>query len=329
MANYNYSKKNNTKGLIGIFLAVLILFELLSATVLCSRIVSFVGEPQRRYIALDSKTDGTKFWTENKNEPQKKMMKKSSVMMLDYGAPVTSESSASEPYAMQVKKQHEFFTEDQDNTIWKTQTDINIFKYEYDETGEVTVVYDDESGRNDKLIAPGTQNSYTFTLKNTGKCTLDYDVSVEAYITGTDRFIPIEAKLKRYDGTYIVGGPDEWKDFLELDGASDSSYLSSDRIADYTIEWQWPFERGDDVYDTSLGDQAVTDDMFVTVVINTYAECNENHDTPGGEDDPSPGTGDNFFVWVAFFVISLILFIIVMIIDRKMKKAARYADEND
>ena len=63
-----------------------------------------------------------------------------------------------------------FWTYDE-NTIWSTKTDIEIFRLKHDNNndGVFTVVTSD----GDKVFAPGTENDYTFTIKNTNTVSLD------------------------------------------------------------------------------------------------------------------------------------------------------------
>ncbi len=334
MGKYKQTKKS-TKSLVSVIFVMLVLLEICSATVLFSRITSFVGSKSRHYIALDSETKGTEFWTELKEIGDRDTLlaaEKETAEAPRFARTAFAPETGNIDFAYLFttgsgKPQHEFGVHGEDDLVWLTKTNIELFKCEYEnDEGKVTVLSDD--GKT-KVIAPGTSNSYTFTLKNTGICTLDYKVSVEAVVSGTDQRIPIEAKLKNFEGKYVVGGPDEWVGIDEIGTASDAGYLSSDRIADYIFEWQWPFESGDDAYDTMLGDMASSKEMAVTIIINTYAECNNDHDTPGGEDDPvSPATGDDFVLWLGILIIALILMILVIIIDKKRREEDE-EEEND
>ena len=93
------------------------------------------------------------------------------------------------------------FEASDENTVWSMNTQVDIFKVSYDETGEVTVLGDGI----DKLIAPGTENSYVFKLKNTGNTPLTYEVSVEAYFSPDGISIPVETRLNRLMGIGLLG----------------------------------------------------------------------------------------------------------------------------
>ena len=132
--------------------------------------------------------------------------------------------------------------EDEYGTIWGTSTQVDIFKVEYENgTHEVTVA----GKNNEKVIAPGTENTYTFAVKNIAADKVDYKIIVEAFITGLDgtgKTIPVQARLLGQQG-WMVGGDTEYRPVLELDGAEESAILFYKQHATYTLQWQWPFEQ--------------------------------------------------------------------------------------
>lgn len=179
-----------------------------------------------------------------------------------------------------------------ENTVWSMNTQVDIFKISYENgQGEVTV----NSTTGDKLIAPGTENSYTFKLKNTGNTSLTYTLSVEAYFSPDGTSIPVEARLNRLDGDWIVGNEQGYASVDLLNGAEDEGALKSGHLATYVLDWTWPFDGSDDV-DTLLGNQVVDEDLTFTIVINTIAEI-----------EPAPNTGDasSLGMWVGLSGVSL------------------------
>lgn len=207
-----------------------------------------------------------------------------------------------------------------DEKVWSTQTNVEIFHLSY-EDGEGIVTVNSENG--DKLIAPGTENDYTFRLKNTGNCAMDYTMSVEAYFSNDTYKIPVEARMKRYDGSWLIGSDESYEDVLNLNKVSDSATLGVNRYAYYTLEWCWPFETGHDEYDTMLGDlSAEGEDLSLTIVIRTYAEANP--DPNAGDDDHGglPFTGDSFplLLCVTALCVSAAL-IVVLLLGRRRKRA--------
>ena len=170
------------------------------------------------------------------------------------------------------------------------EAEEKIFRLSYDETGKITVI--GAEGNGDNLIAPGTSNVYQFTLANTGDVSLDYTMTMEAYITGTDLLIPVDARVWDHTNRYLLGSPDNMVDVLDLNTVNDSAELGAGRYAVYKLEWEWPFERGDDVYDTMLGDLAVDNDLELHIVIRTVAAIDEDPDNPDAGLINPPYTGD-------------------------------------
>lgn len=181
------------------------------------------------------------------------------------------------------------FTVSDDKTVWGTNTQVDIFKTEY-ENGSHSIVVASSNG--DKVVAPGTENSYTFKLKNNYVVPMDYTVTVKAYFTPDNIEIPVVCRLSRYDGHWVAGDAATWKSVPDFDGATDSAYLDVSSYVTYTLDWQWPFE-GDDAIDTALGNLAATEDLTLTIEIITTAEAwlsgGGGSITPTGPTPPPPG----------------------------------------
>ena len=97
-----------------------------------------------------------------------------------------------------------------ENTIWKGNTDVEIFRVSY-QNGEGQAFV--KSGRGDKVIAPGSANSYSFALENTADGPVDYRMSMKAYISANGLTIPVEAKVTRdADHKYLLGSADSYAD---------------------------------------------------------------------------------------------------------------------
>ena len=210
-----------------------------------------------------------------------------------------------------------------DQRVWETDTRVDIFKIQY-ENDEAYVTVD---GGDDKLLAPGTSNEYTFYLKNTGDVKLDYTLTLEAFFTPAEQPLPVEVKLKGYDGTYLVGSEDAWSDVLVLNDVKDKASINVNRYAYYTLEWQWPFERGEDEFDTYLGNRAVNEDLTLTIVIKTVATGDDSTPEINRVPIPSwipsiPKTGDdsNILLWAGLLGASLVMLIIILVIKKRREK---------
>ena len=177
------------------------------------------------------------------------------------------------------------------NPEFHMDAEEEIFKLSYDETGKITVI--GAEGNGNKLIAPGTSNVYQFTLANTGDVALDYTLTMEAYITGTELWIPVNVRVWDYTNKYFLGSSDSMVDVLELNTVNESAELGAGRYAVYNLEWEWPFEHGDDEYDTMLGNLAVDEDIVLHININTVAEYDEEPENPNAGLVNPPNTGDN------------------------------------
>lgn len=166
--------------------------------------------------------------------------------------------------AAQEAQKSAFDVEDKDQ-IWKTETAIELFNSEYtNANGAVTV----KSADGRKVIAPGTEGSYTFSLKNTSTAAADYKIWVEAKLSSNMTGVPIETRMSGYHG-WMLGDKENWKAAADLDGVSTEETIGAGQSAEYTIYWKWPFEQGKDERDTGLGDSAVNQEMTYTVTIYT------------------------------------------------------------
>ena len=206
------------------------------------------------------------------------------------------------------------FEASDDKVVWKTNTQVEIFRVSYENGEQVVTVNSDNK---DKVIAPGTENSYTFKLKNTGNVALDYTVEVDAYFTPADVVIPVTGRINRYDGKWLAGDNDNFAEVSVLNNAADNATLGAGNYTYYTLDWVWPFERGDDEYDTFLGNLATEQDLEFTIVIKTTATANVDADDDGGITPPTTGDIFNVSFWLFIAAASLILMIILFIIQRK------------
>lgn len=323
MNGYSSLKKNNGVRPLCILLVLLLLLEAFSLIMLSSRLIGYSNAEvkQRQYIPLTEESGDTRLTVTKKDD----VVTESAAVGHVRGNGVSTLSARAAASALgkisrKLTVQHDFRVEDQEGIIWQTETPVELFKFTY-ENGEGVATVKGDGKDNAKLIAPGTYNSYTFTLFNSGKCALDYTVTVKAYVDGTDKVIPIRARIVDYEGEYLAGSESEMVPILAVDGTSKSGSLTGGYIADYAVEWEWPFESGgaaEDEYDTFFGDLAVDHDITVTLVITTVAECNVDHS--GGE-DPSPATGDYAMTgfWTFALVVTLVALIILLSAGRRRK----------
>jgi len=260
--------------------SALLLCVVITGTLLFSRLVSFSATDSWQYIPLTESNGITQVVMGTlEGEPQTAGFRPDSPVLL-----------AASPFLAT-----SWFRVTDKNTVWDGNTRIEIFRVSYrNGENEITV----KSGRGDKVIAPGTENSYTFALENTAGGPVIYDMSMAAYVSNEEYSLPVVAKVSRNtDKTYLLGSPDSYRDVLELDTVSDEGVLSMGHVMPYTLSWQWPFE-GDDTYDTFLGNLAESEDLTLTIVIQTHATFCPDEDVMGG----IPKTGDTSHIEMWFTV---------------------------
>ena len=228
----------------------------------------------------------------------------------------TEDTQGSGSTATQPPKNPGFEASD-DNTVWSTNTQVEIFRVSYVNGEQVITV---NSGNGDKVIAPGTENSYTFKLKNTGNVALDYTVEIDAYFTPADIEIPITGRLNRYDGTWVIGGKDEYAKVPVLDTAEDNATLGAGKYTYYTLDWLWPFESGNDELDTMLGNLAVDQELTFTIVIKTTATESSNPYDDSGITPPQTGDNTNLTPWIVLAVSSFAMMIFLLFYQNKEKR---------
>lgn len=226
-----------------------------------------------------------------------------------------------------------FGVHDEDKA-WSTVTDVEIFHVSYDDNGDGHVTT--ASGNKDKVFAPGTGESYPFTVTNSGPYNLKYYLTVEAYYEGTDDlWIPIQSRFLDAANSYIIGSAEEWPDVLDLNNVNLTRYIAPGGKDNYTLQWRWVFERGEqiqeglyqgdyteDFYDTMLGNKAVGQDMVLHVIIKTWTEIDDTQPTPG----PKTGDQSSLVLWIVIAALTLaamIILVFLLLRDRRKEQDER------
>ena len=129
----------------------LALCVILSATLLFSRLVGFVDRDASLMIPLTESNGVTKVHTVHRVNAEapgaRPLSLRQQAVLLEEETTVPANPG---------------FQVEDENTVWEGQTDVEIFRVSYENgEGQITV----QSGKGDKVIAPGTENEYTFTLQ--------------------------------------------------------------------------------------------------------------------------------------------------------------------
>lgn len=200
-----------------------------------------------------------------------------------------------------------------DQAYWATRTQLDIFRISYEDgQHKITVLSSDGT----KVIAPGTSNSYTFKLKNNGVVPMDYRLALDAYVTPGDVSIPILARLRRHDSHWVLGDAEHGEGIPALDATGDSATLGIGKFVCYTLDWRWPFESGDDAYDTFLGNIPKDEPVTFTIVISTSARASYTSDCDIGILAPHT----NYFhlgFWLTLSAAALLTLVILVLVDKR------------
>lgn len=327
------AKPNNSKTK-WIWLSVLILFVCVAATTIAfmSRLDSFLLDDEGAISLITGDTSQTDDNSDETDDTQGSDTTATLAPTTEQeptnngdatGSPTDPSTSDTTPQVTQPPKNPGFEASD-DNNVWSTNTQVEIFSVSY-VNGEQIITVKSDNG--DKVIAPGTENSYTFKLKNTGNVALDYTVEIDAYFTPADITIPITGRLNRYDGKWVVGGKDEYANVPVLDAATDSATLGAGKYTYYTLDWLWPFESGNDELDTMLGNLATEQDLTFTIVIKTTATESSDPYDDSGITPPQTGDNTNLTLWIVLAVSSFAMMMFLLFYQNKEKR--RYSAEED
>ena len=184
--------------------------------------------------------------------------------------------------------------------------ELDVFSITYhNASGEITVNGTDGA----KVIAPGTAVEYTVRLRNTDKVAIDYTLMPKLEFLSEHK-IPIEVRLLDTEGNYLVGDAKTWVMIEELNGIEEKATLAKGKTMEYIFQWRWPFDVGNDEYDTTLGNTVINTNIGVDLGFTVHSEANTVIKDNGGFVES--GTGD--IVLAVIFVILLAAAIILLIV---------------
>ncbi len=211
---------------------------------------------------------------------------------------------------------------------WKAQKNVDIFKASYEnEQGETTVISQDGT----KVIAPGTQTTYKFTMYNSGNMAvvyqtdLDFTLKIGAEVQENYSF-PLKVRLKNESGEILVGTENGYENVQDAILNGYVSVLGANSYETFTLELVWDFEGGNDELDTLYGDLACEKGVYLTLGINTYAEEHFDPTAQGGNQIEVEGNieyGGTFrWLWLIMLMLNvgILIFYISWLMNKRMQK---------
>jgi flagellar basal body-associated protein FliL len=209
---------------------------------------------------------------------------------------------------------------------WKTGRTTDIFQAEYkDGEGKSSVVSQDGT----KLIAPGVQTSYKFTMQNSGNMAVVYQTDLEFVLKiggeiQEDYEFPLKTKLLNDRGEYIIGSETEWVNVQDAVLYSYPGLLGANSYETFEFILSWGFEGGNDELDTLYGDLSAEKGVTLTLQIKTYAEEAPDPAAQGGNRIEVKGTpeygGTIRWLWVVLLMINtaILVFYIAWLMNKRM-----------
>ncbi len=226
-----------------------------------------------------------------------------------------------------VSKEPEFYTDDHKGA-WTKGRQIDIFKADY-ENGEGRVTVSSLDG--DKVIAPGTETTYRFSMYNSGNMAVYYSTDLFFSLKVGDEVkdskdFPLQVRMLNSRGEYIIGGESEWVRVSDATLNQYSSQLGASSYEEYELQLRWQFHGGNDELDTLYGDLAAEKGVSLTMGINTYAAEHNDPKAQGGiaisaDDDRSQEYGGTIrWLWLILLMANagVIVFYIAWLMNKRL-----------
>ena len=198
---------------------------------------------------------------------------------------------------------------------WQSGKNVNIFKANYvNGEGKTTVVSQDGT----KLIAPGTQSTYKFTMYNNGNMAVVYEIDLDFELKIGDKIqnevvFPLKARLSTENGYYLIGDETEWVNVADATLSKHVSVLGARSYETFVLELLWEFDGGNDALDTMYGDTSAEKGVTLTLGINTYAEEHIDPAAMGGTrvdiSEKSERIGELRVLWIILLLLIAIILI--------------------
>ena len=181
---------------------------------------------------------------------------------------------------------------------------IDVFSIHYEnEQGDITV----KGSNGDKVIAPGTDVSYTIRVRNADRFAIDYFFEPRLEFS-SEYELPLLVRILDPEDNYILGSATRWATLDELNEVSHKGTLAKSESAEYVFQWMWPYEGEDDLFDTTLGGSEV--DIGLSISFELGAVANTEISANGGL-VPS-GVAKNIGLMVAAIVLAVVCVLLIL-----------------
>ena len=230
-------------------------------------------------------------------------------------------------------------TVDDDKNAWTMGRNIDIFKANYENgEGKTTVASVDGT----KVIAPGTQTTYKFSMYNSGNMAvvyatdLDFTLKIGGEITDSENF-PLQVRMINASGEYMIGSETEWVRVYDATLSQYASQLGASSFETFELQLLWEFDGGNDALDTLYGDLAAEKGVTLTMDINTYAVEHDDPRAQGGlsiSDDTKRNQeygGTIRWIWLIMLMLNtgVIIFYVSWLMNKRLYDKPPEREEND
>lgn len=217
---------------------------------------------------------------------------------------------------------------DDDKNAWTMGRDIDIFKASYQNgSGETTVASMDGT----KVIAPGTETTYKFSMFNSGNMAvvyatdIDFSLKIGNEMADTSDF-PLRVRMLNASGEYMIGSETEWVQVRDATLTQYDSQLGASSYETFELQLRWEFDGGDDALDTLYGDLAAEKGVTLKMSVNTYAVEHDDPKAQGGlAIDDSHRNNQEYggtvrWIWLTLLFVNtaVIIFYISWLMNKRM-----------
>ena len=190
---------------------------------------------------------------------------------------------------------------------------LDVFSIEYQNNdGDIIIKgYD-----GDKVLAPGAKVEYTLRIRNVDKIALDYSLAPNVEFT-SEYELPIKVRLIGPDEQYLVGDAKTWADIEELEKISIEETLVKGESSEYIFQWQWPFESGNDKYDTFLGANSEKHNIGLSIDFQLKSSANTSAKSNGGVFGEYTGMIILIMIILVLLIAAIIMFALSLLKKRE------------